>query len=540
MRNIIVSINVSLRETEDSVTESDGVERMDDGSFRVILDHQAEFNIDRLESALLQTSYPALRKALSDHLEQASKKKAWERISGAGSGRVEEHPSLYQVDGEVGRWVFKTYDVKSEDHETRFEGIELFPPRHGRQWYQTCGFKEIALLCGAAQRSYRQTTHVFNRSRHQESGGTPLNTLRDGTQTEGLKVIDFLTRKSQSVLKEHGFDPQGVPVTDCAALKQIKEPAYFDEKALQPALTAVGEAMGKRGFSPVDIEQARDSLGAEKTYEQARHCVYIHIDDVGVKEQKPHRNKKGAVQEPVVDQPVVDQKDRAERKRPMVQNTVAHLKNANKSFTLTGRSVAEILLFVLGFLLNNALLGLNLKVCIDGQRSLQDAILRFFSWHPHLTLLLDWFHVVKKFKEDLSLACRGREIRNRHLKKLLTLLWFGLINQAQAYLAAVPATDLKDDKAIARLTAYLERNRQWIPCYAMRRQLGLPNSSNPVERCNNLVTAKRQKHHGMSWSEKGSYALTSLAAVTLNGATRQWIENRTIPFTWVVKVVKAA
>lgn len=38
-------------------------------------DPQAEFNIDRLENALLQTSYPALRQALSDHLERASKKK---------------------------------------------------------------------------------------------------------------------------------------------------------------------------------------------------------------------------------------------------------------------------------------------------------------------------------------------------------------------------------------------------------------------------------------------------------------------------------
>jgi hypothetical protein len=85
MRNIIVSINVSLRETEDPATANDGVERMDDGSFRVVLDPQAEFNIDRLENALLQTSYPALRKALSDHLEQASKKSLgkdqprWER-----------------------------------------------------------------------------------------------------------------------------------------------------------------------------------------------------------------------------------------------------------------------------------------------------------------------------------------------------------------------------------------------------------------------------------------------------------------------------
>lgn len=75
MCNIVVSINVGFRETEDPATANDGVERMDDGSFRMVLDPQAEFNIDRLENALLQTSYPALRQALSDHLERASKKK---------------------------------------------------------------------------------------------------------------------------------------------------------------------------------------------------------------------------------------------------------------------------------------------------------------------------------------------------------------------------------------------------------------------------------------------------------------------------------
>jgi hypothetical protein len=289
--------------------------------------------------------------------------------------------------------------------------------------------------------------------------------------------------------------------------------------------------MDKKGFTAADIEKVQEAVRANKAYEQAGRCVYIHIDDVGVKEQKQHRDKKGAAKHPVA-----DQKDTTKDERPTVQNTVARIEHVGKSFTLTGRSVAEILEFILGFLLSNALLGLNIKVCTDGQRSLQDRILSFFSWHPHLTLLLDWFHVVKKFKEDLSLACKGREIRNLHLKQLLTLLWFGLIDKAQAYLADIPATDIKDGKAIARLSAYLERNRKWVPCYAMRSKLELPNSSNPAERCNNQVTAKRQKHHGMSWSKNGSHALTSLSAVTINNATRQWVENRTIPFTWVAKV----
>jgi hypothetical protein len=42
MRNIIVSINVGFRETEDLATENDGVERMDDGSlttYQFVLNH---------------------------------------------------------------------------------------------------------------------------------------------------------------------------------------------------------------------------------------------------------------------------------------------------------------------------------------------------------------------------------------------------------------------------------------------------------------------------------------------------------------------
>jgi hypothetical protein len=434
------------------------------------------------------------------------------------------------VDGEVGRFTFKTYDVKGENNKTLFAGIELFPRRKGRQWYPTCGFKEVALIYGAAQRSYRQTIKVFNHSRRQEIGGTPLNTLCDVTQAEGLKILDFLTRKTESTLKKQGFNSAGVPEADCAVIKQIPDATYLKKKIRQPAIIAVCEDMAKKELSAEDIEKVQEIIAANKVYEKIDQCVYIHIDDVGVKEQKQHRGKKG-----VVKVPDVNQKEATKDKRPTVQNTVARIEHMGKGFTLTGRSVSEILTFVLAFLLNNELLGLNIKVCTDGQRCLQDAIVSFFSWHRHLSLLLDWFHLVKKFKEDLSLACKGREIRNRHLKQLLTLLWFGLVDKAQAYLAVIPATDIKDTKAIARLSAYLERNRKWVPCYAMRSKLKLPNSSNPVERCNNQVTAKRQKHHGMSWSENGSYALTSLNAVTVNNATQQWVENHTITFVLVAK-----
>ena len=150
-------------------------------------------------------------------------KKACQEFELADAGsRIEEHPSPYRVEGEVGRFTFKTYDVKGENNEAIFTGISLFPTRKGRQWYPTCGFKEVALMYGASQRSYRQTVKVFNRSRYQEVGGTPLNTLRDVTQSEGLKALDFLTRKVTGIFRKLGFSPAGVPQAECEAIKAIE------------------------------------------------------------------------------------------------------------------------------------------------------------------------------------------------------------------------------------------------------------------------------------------------------------------------------
>jgi hypothetical protein len=57
MRNIKISINVGFTETEEPATADNSVVQIDDGSFRLILSHQDEFNIDRLESGLLRTTY---------------------------------------------------------------------------------------------------------------------------------------------------------------------------------------------------------------------------------------------------------------------------------------------------------------------------------------------------------------------------------------------------------------------------------------------------------------------------------------------------
>ncbi len=145
----------------------------------------------------------------------------------------------------------------------------------------------------------------------------------------------------------------------------------------------------------------------------------------GVKELKVHRNTKAHQQAVEVCRPA------EKHRRPSVQNTVARIEHSGKGLTLTGKGVLPVLCFVLGFLLENTLMGRGLVFITEAQRSLQKAIVSFFSWLPCRLVLLDGYHLVKKFREELSLACTGRELRNGHLRQLLPLLWLGLQDQAK-------------------------------------------------------------------------------------------------------------
>ena len=176
-----------------------------------------------------------------------------------------------------------------------------------------------------------------------------------------------------------------------------------------------------------------------------------------------------------------------------------------------------MLRFVLAFLMHNDLLGGRLHLFTDGYRPLQDTLVSFFAWHPRVWLVLDGYHVVKKFKEDLSRACRAREVRNRHLRILVRFLWYGMVTEARQYPDSIPTTQIKDADSIERLRNYLQRNERSLPCYALRRRLGLRNASSPVESANNQLTARRQKRNGMSWSKAGSQALTALSVLVCNG-----------------------
>jgi hypothetical protein len=128
------------------------------------------------------------------------------------------------------------------------------------------------------------------------------------------------------------------------------------------------------------------------------------------------------------------------------------------------------------------------------------------------------------------MAMNGRIVRNEILRQVMPLLWHGLTDKAIGLLKAIEAEKVKNDEKLSNLIAYLERNKEMIPCYAIRKSLGLRNSSAIGEKMNDLIVSSRQKHNGMSWSKIGSLALAALTTAKLNGESQVWLEKRSLKF----------
>lgn len=438
--------------------------------------------------------------------------------------QVVNHRARYRVDGEVGRFEFATVDVRDTKGRIAFHGFDVLPIRTGKQWHQTAGFKETAILRGVSDRSYRKTALGFNIQRRQVKGGTPLNTLRDAAEAQGVAVMAAIEDETQRTFAEHHVKIEGETVVaiDPPALPPKSLPT-FNAYKVEEAWMETSREMNHRGFTQEQIEKAKVQANEQSVhyYESPEHTTNISIDEVCIKKQKSHRKPTDA-------SIGVDSDDELKR----VHTTVARIEHQGKGFTLVGPNLFAILRFVLAFLLRNGLSKHRLRFYVDGQRTLQDGILAFFSWHRSVSLILDWFHLLKKFRELLSMAMKGRVYRNEQVRALLRLLWYGLVDDAIAHLRIINPDEIKEPKQIEALVGYLERNRSWIPNYAMRRRLKLCNSSNPAERTNNLIASQRQKKNGMSWSTDGSQALSALACVVLNNRVKEWLTESQFSLTF--------
>ena len=373
--------------------------------------------------------------------------------------------------------------------------------------YSTSYLQLSCKLC--TKLSYRDAAEMRNLFQHRDVNETvKLRTFSDCVGRIGDQISKELEKTTGRILKLYGFDSEtGLPMEGVRLSSNITSPVILEQtEADRQSLSGVMDTVN--AFRDEKIPFTAEELDMESAPSE---CVYVSIDDIGVKHQKDSRSPD------------------AEKGAKYVEHTVIHIQHGQGVYVLTACGMKNAMRSMLAFLIFNGLLQNRLVFFTDGARNIKSSIEEMFSFHPY-TVILDWYHLKKKCQELLSMAMKGRDARNNTLEKLLRILWVGDVKRAVSYLESLPASIIKNQTWLDEQINYLKRKEYSITCYAVRAGLGLRNSSNPVEKENDILVARRQKHNGMSWSKHGSSALATIEMIYQNGYEDIWFRYGRISF----------
>ena len=388
---------------------------------------------------------------------------------------------------------------------------ELFPEVALTESYHTACFDDLTLNLASHITSYRAVGEILNRLAWQDNQDQiNYRTIADRVRREGRRISEWVKQKTEEILIQHQFDTESGQPLELAQWEMTlteNQPDAISEKEVNKVVDEYNQGREK--------EFQIDETHVRETFVPEEHCINVSIDDVCTVEQKPTDRMKNPP---------------PKEARHFVKNTVLHVQAVLQSYILNGLGIRNMLLVLTAFLLNSDMYTNKVIVFFaDGASDIKDAIRDVFGWRQY-RIILDWYHLKKKCQERLSMALRGREIRNEVLARLLKHLWLGKVEAGIAYLKSLGSDKVRKTDEIDKLIAYFDKNWSYIPCYALRRQLGLRISSNQGEKANDLVVAKRQKHNGMSWSKTGSSGLASVSSMLHNHENEDWIVKRKMSF----------
>ena len=383
--------------------------------------------------------------------------------------------------------------------------------------------KDIEISC--IENTDRIACNTLNTLLHRE--GTEqtlkLRTITDLCDRHGKDVEDYQEAQAKDVLQNYGFNPEtGLPEDGFVIPEGILAPQEGD---IQPVDGRIDSFINEINRQREGLEKIPEGSTKPYNVESPDDAVInVSLDGVLSKLQSEHRQKGGEKQE----------KGRKSKKRPAVETSVAHIDVNGKRYILTAHDMRSLCIHVLAFLLDAGLLvNRQLVIFSDGAAEIKTCVDEIFAFCRH-TVVLDWFHLGKHCYELLSMMLKNgkanREMQHQVMQKLMRILWVGNVTGAIQYIAELPSNSVRSEEKRQELIGYLKRKEPVIACYAMRRKLGLRNSSNPVEKANDLTVAKRQKHHGMSWSHHGSWHMATLTALYLNREADTWHKTGSLSF----------
>lgn len=359
--------------------------------------------------------------------------------------------------------------------------------------------------------SFRDSASLINRAMHRKEGEeVSFKTLEEYAERTGADIKDVMEALVCQILQGHGIDTEDGLVTEAATIPDAAIHPVLPETLAESELqTMIEEYNGKHKdkCEHISIPVAAD---IEKT---TNNCCYISVDDVLVKAQKDSRE------------------NGSKRESRFIENTVVHVQYGDRSYRFAASDMLCAFRILMAFLLSNNLMENTRLVFIsDGARVIKEYVQKYFGFRQFY-YFLDWFHLEKKCDQFMSMGIKGTMDEKREIKdKLISILWTGNVDGAKSYVGKIKKKHIKSQKQLEDLCAYLDRKKDDIPCYALRSMAGVRNSSNLVEKANDIIVAQRQKHNGMSWSKKGSSALATITAICSNSEMDKWLLSGKIGF----------
>ena len=226
---------------------------------------------------------------------------------------------------------------------------------------------------------------------------------------------------------------------------------------------------------------------------------------------------------------------KSKKNRRYLKRAVVHILTKEGSYMLIAKTLEEVLLLTLSLLLKKGyLVNRELIFFTDGATAIMLLIKKIFFFRP-FSIKLDWFHLKHKTYGFFTMALHGGpenyERNNAIRQKFYSLIFAGNIDEAKAYLDSIDKKIIKSQKCLDAIKEYLDRKREFIYCYALRKEMHLQNSSSLVEKANDILVANRCKRKAMSWVERGISGMTAILFISANHED-EWNTSKQIKFNF--------
>ena len=162
----------------------------------------------------------------------------------------------------------------------------------------------------------------------------------------------------------------------------------------------------------------------------------------------------------------------------------------------------------------------------DGASNCWSVILALGPHCHSLELILDWFHIAKKFKNVKNAL---GENFSESLEKAKWSLWHGNVDESLQKLTLIRdnITDEQKRSKLKGLQDYLENNRDYLINYDEREKANKPFTSQVAEaHIDSIINARHKRKQKMQWTREGAHNVLQIRALMASDEWEEkWLEH---------------